>query len=281
MHARLFALLQSALPHHALSRVIFWLTRHKSRLAQPVMRWFCRAYQVELADAAVTDLGEYESFNAFFTRALHAAARPLEGDSRSVSCPADGRISAHGQLDGDTVFQAKGQDYSAAALLGDQDAAKRYHNGAFITVYLSPRDYHRVHMPLSGGLASMRHIPGRLFSVAPHTVAHVPHLFARNERVVCEFDTEHGPLALVLVGAINVAAIETTWAGLVTPPAGKDVSTTSYPPGELQLERGEEMGRFNMGSTVILLLPPGLQWRAGLATGEPLKMGQWLGHYPA
>ncbi|MEM9603751.1 MAG: archaetidylserine decarboxylase [Pseudomonadota bacterium] len=280
MRPRLFAQLQMILPHHALSRLVFWLTRRETRLAQPVMRWFCRTYQVALADAANPALDQYASFNAFFTRALHEHARPIEGDALSLNCPADGRVSAVGHLDGDTVFQAKGQSYSAAALLGDAESAARYRDGAFITVYLSPRDYHRVHMPMAGSLARMRHIPGRLFSVSPHTVDHVPGLFARNERVVCEFDTEHGPLALVLVGAINVAAIETTWAGLVTPPAGKTVTTTDYAVGEHRFERGDEMGRFNMGSTVILLLPPGLTWRAGLAPRVPLRMGQWLGRFP-
>lgn len=281
MRPRLLTLFQYALPHHMLSRVVFWLTRRESRLAQPVMRWFCKNYQVELDDAAITDLVQYPSFNAFFTRALHADARPIQGDENSLSCPADGRISAVGLLAGDTVFQAKGQAYSAAALLGDPDAAERYRNSAFITVYLSPRDYHRVHMPLGGDLARMRHIPGRLFSVAPPSVAYVPSLFTRNERLVCEFDTERGPLALVLVGAINVAAIETTWAGLITPPAAKVLTTTDYPVGAVQFQRGEEMGRFNMGSTVIAMLPSGLQFRAGLAPGEALRVGQWLGRYPS
>ncbi len=276
----LFAALQRVLPHHALSRVIYWLTRRQTQLAQPVMRWFCRQYKVDLHEAANTDLSTYPDFNAFFTRELKTGARPIEGDGNTFVSPADGRVSAFGKIDGDRIFQAKGQHYTASALLADEASAARFAGGEFITVYLSPRDYHRVHMPTAGQLTAQRHVPGRLFSVAPHTVAHIPALFARNERLVCEFDTDFGPLALVLVGAINVAAIETTWAGLVTPPAGKTVSTTHYNDAGIQVARGEEMGRFNMGSTVIALLPPGLQWRAGLSVGEPLKMGQWLGHFP-
>jgi phosphatidylserine decarboxylase len=269
------------LPHHALSRLIFRATRIHSPLAVHVIRWFVKRYRVELGDAQSPDPRSYATFNAFFTRALRPGARPLPDDAGAIACPVDGTVSAIGALDDARVLQAKGRDYSLVELLGGERNAAPYRNGRFATLYLSPRDYHRIHMPVDGTLTRMTYVPGRLFSVAPHTVETIPRLFARNERVIAHFDTPSGPMAVVLVGAINVAAIETVWAGLVTPPPGKSARETEYPrqgDGVVRLERGAELGRFNMGSTVILIFPPGaMEWDAKLGTGAPLRMGETIG----
>ncbi|AOV17226.1 phosphatidylserine decarboxylase [Acidihalobacter aeolianus] len=268
------------LPHHAISRIIYGLTRIRSPLAASVIRSFVRAYDVDLSDAIQSDPKAYPSFNAFFTRALRPDARPLDPAGDAVASPVDGTVSALGGIYEDRIFQAKGRDYSLAELLAGEPAARAYRGGSFATLYLSPRDYHRIHMPLDGTLTHMTYVPGRLFSVAPHTVATVPRLFARNERVIAHFDTPAGPMAVVMVGAINVAAIETVWAGLVTPPAGRHVCELDYPDtGErsVRLARGEELGRFNMGSTVILLFAPGaVAWLPSLETGSSIRMGQRL-----
>lgn len=276
--ARLFAALQLVLPHHAISRVVFFLTRLRTPLARPLMAAFARVYGIDMREAAAPDFAAYPSFNAFFTRALRDGARPLAEGEDTLLSPSDGHISQLGEIRDGRIFQAKGHHYSAAELLGCERAAAAYEGGRFITVYLSPRDYHRVHMPLDGTLRDTLHVPGRLFSVAQHTVAHVPRLFARNERVVCHFEGDKGPFAQVLVGAINVAAIETVWAGLITPPAGWGARPVPHR-GEAQLARGAEMGRFNMGSTVILLLPPGAEWDVALKPGDPVRMGQALGRW--
>lgn len=269
------------LPHHALSRIIYGLTRIRSPLAMPVIRWFVNAYHVDLSEAEHTAVRDYPSFNAFFTRALQPTARPLDADAQSIISPVDGTISAIGNIAADRIFQAKGRDYTLAELLAGAASALPYRNGRFITLYLSPRDYHRVHMPIDGTLRHMTYIPGRLFSVAPHTVATIPRLFARNERIVAHFETAIGPMAVIMVGAINVAAIETVWAGLVTPPSGHHVCELSYTDKgreTIHLGRGAELGRFNMGSTVILLFSNGaMTWTDDLAAGQPIRMGQRLG----
>lgn len=276
-HERARALLLAALPHHALSRVIFRATRWRTPLARPVMRWFARRFGADLEEAAERDLGRYESFNAFFTRALRSGARPLDPDPSSLVCPVDGRVSQAGTLDGERLLQAKGIHYSLTALLGgDPVEAERFRGGTFATLYLAPGDYHRIHMPASGTLRRMTYVPGRLFSVAPWTTRSVPGLFPRNERVCALFDTAHGPLALVLVGAINVAAIETVWAGLVTPPRGRRVADWVYDRGKVELARGEEMGRFNMGSTVIVVAPAGTEVEASRLPGSRVRVGQPL-----
>ena len=221
----------------------------------------------------------YKTFNAFFTRALKPDARPIAQGQTEIASPADGRISAIGKVEDGQIFQAKNRDYSLLTLIGgDEAAAKRLANGAFTTIYLSPRDYHRLHMPLEGTLISQTHVPGRLFSVAPHTVRTLPNLFARNERVIAQFETSYGLMALVLVGAINVAAIETVWHGLITPPKGKKTSHVSYDKAATTLQKGEEMGRFNMGSTIIVLLENEAKWRLDMLSGDAVKMGQFLGN---
>ncbi|MCP1673731.1 phosphatidylserine decarboxylase [Natronocella acetinitrilica] len=268
------------LPHHAISRLIHRLTRVKAAwFRRPLTRWFVQRFNVDMREAEQTDPLAFPTFNAFFTRELKADARPLPDDKHAVCCPADGAISALGPLSGDRIIQAKGHDYSLRTLLGgDATQAALFEDGSFMTVYLSPRDYHRVHMPLSGSLREVTHVPGRLFSVGRHTVKTVPGLFARNERIVCLFETAHGPMAVVLVGAINVASIETVWAGEITPPRGRDIRGWRYEPGKINLDRGEELGRFNMGSTAIVLFPPGMvEFSAGLRADERVQVRQAVG----
>ena len=225
-------------------------------------------------DATEPDLRHYRTFNDFFTRSLKPSARPVANGETEIASPADGRISASGAISDAQVFQAKGINYSLLRLLGnDESAAKRLANGRFMTVYLSPRDYHRLHMPLTGRLTRQSHIPGRLFSVGPHSVRALPDLFTRNERVVAQFETHVGLMALVLVGAMNVAAIETVWHGLVTPPQYNQQS----PQTSGTLEKGQEMGRFNMGSTIIVLLEHAANWRQDMQPGDAVRMGQFIG----
>ncbi len=271
------------LPHHLLSRLVLWATRQESRATPAAIRWFARKFDVDMKDAVEEELGSYTSFNRFFTRALKPEARPIDQQANSICSPADGRISAIGEITDGRIYQAKGRDYSLDVLIGgDQSAAQRLANGGFATIYLSPRDYHRLHMPVAGTLLSQTHIPGRLFSVGPHTVRALPNLFARNERVIAQFETEVGLMALVLVGAINVAAIETVWHGLVTPPQRRSMSTVNYPDEQaVNLAKGDEMGRFNMGSTIIVLMENPVAWRVDMQPGDAVRMGQFLGSLPA
>ena len=263
-----------ALPHHAISRVVYKLTRIESSLVTPAIKAFSKSFGVNLDEAKNPDPSSYASFNAFFTREIKEELRPI-ADSLIVS-PVDGTVSQSGPVKDGRIFQAKGQDYTVQELLACSDEeAKLFEKGQFATIYLSPKDYHRMHMPFKGDLKQQVHIPGRLFSVAPHTVKTVSRIFARNERVVANFDTEYGRLAMVLVGAINVAAIETVWDGLVTPPKGKTITRKEYTSGVVVLDKGQEMGRFNMGSTVILVLESSNpELSAELVEGLPLKMGQ-------
>ncbi len=274
---RLFVAVQHLLPQHLLSALMYRVARWRWRpFKDTLIGWFVRHFRVDMGLAAEPDPRAYQSFNAFFTRALRPGARPLAADPTALLCPADGALSQMGEVRDGVLFQAKGHSYRALDLLGgDVQAAAAFAGGAFATIYLSPRDYHRVHMPLEGALTAMTHIPGRLFSVNSVTARAVPRLFARNERVVCLFDTKVGPMALILVGAIFVGSMETVWAGQVTPPLPDVRRPVS---GEVCLGRGEEMGRFNMGSTVILLLPAGaVDLDPGLKPGDPLCMGQALG----
>ncbi|MEZ5535602.1 MAG: archaetidylserine decarboxylase [Thiolinea sp.] len=268
------------LPHHFLSRIVFKLTRIRSpRLVPAAISRFSKLFKVNLDEAVNPDPHSYATFNEFFTRPLKPELRPVAGGSDVLVSPVDGTISQFGKIEQGRIFQAKGHEYSALELLGgDEERAAPFMNGQFMTIYLSPRDYHRIHMPLSGELLEQVYVPGRLFSVAGHTARTVPRLFARNERVVAIFDTDFGRLAMVLVGAINVAAIETVWDGLITPPNGTQIRTWNYT--GLSLEKGEEMGRFNMGSTVILLLEsPQLAWESLCQADVPLRLGQQTGHF--
>lgn len=279
MRDRLFILSQHLLPHHLLSRLAGSLANCTwSWVKNPFINWFVNRYQVDMSQAAEPNPTAYACFNDFFTRALRPDARPLDPDQNSILCPADGVISQMGSIAHGRVIQAKGQSFSVLELLGGNSAhASQFQGGQFATVYLSPSDYHRVHMPLTGTLREMIHVPGKLFSVNQTTAANVPELFARNERVVCLFDTEAGPMALVLVGAMIVASIETVWAGPIAPPQ-RLVRSQQYGISAPQLERGAEMGRFKLGSTAILLLSPGrARWNGQLSAGSLVRMGQKLG----
>ena len=287
MKQRLFILSQYLLPHHLLSRLVGCLAECRiGWLKNPLISWFAKQYQVNMSEAQVEDLRAYEHFNAFFTRALKPGARTPDPDPRALLMPADGRISQLGAIEADgRIFQAKGHSFSVLELLGgDAERAAPFMGGQFATVYLSPKDYHRVHMPLGGTLKEMVYVPGRLFSVNQTTAENVPELFARNERVVCLFDTERGPMAVVLVGAMIVASIETVWAGLVTPPK-RELKSTRYDTqarGPIELAKGAEMGRFKLGSTAIVLFGPNqVQWATELSAGSAVRMGQLLGNAQA
>jgi len=264
------------LPHHAVSRIVFKLTRIKSPLVPKAITIFSKAFGINLDEALNPDPTSYATFNKFFTRELKAGSRPIE--KAKITSPVDGTISQFGKVIAGEILQAKGVNYSLGQLLGGyKDRTDKFANGQFITIYLSPKDYHRIHMPCAGKLTEQTHIPGRLFSVAKHTVNTIKGIFARNERVVAMFDTEYGPMAMVLVGAINVAAIETVWAGLITPPKGKITSNKNYNNEEISLKKGEEMGRFNMGSTVILVFAEGApELKDALKADQTLKLGQAL-----
>ena len=268
------------LPHHLISRIVFYFTRVKSPLATPVIRWFIKVFNVDMSDAVIQDISSFPTFNEFFIRSLKEGSRPVADGEFELASPVDGTVSQCGDIMNDHLFQAKGQFYSTQDLLGgDPLLAKLFSGGRFATIYLAPYNYHRIHMPIEGHLKKMIHVPGRLFSVAQWTVRAIPGLFARNERVVCLFSTPSGPMAMILVGAINVAAIETVWNGLVTPPKGKKVSEYDYEHTEKNYAKGEEMGRFNMGSTVILLTTDKVQWSQLLKAEQTLVMGENIGQF--
>lgn len=272
----------AVLPQYLLPKGL--LTRGVGRLAAAelgamttrVIRWFVRRYGVDMAEAAEPDIAAYASFNDFFTRALKAGARPLA--QADLVCPVDGAISQFGRIRGDQIFQAKGHDYSTRALLGgDAALASAFDDGHFATLYLSPKDYHRIHMPCAGALRRMIHVPGALFSVNPTTARGVPGLFARNERVVCVFDGAHGPFVLVLVGATIVGSMATVWHGVVNPPRPGTLREWRYDAAEVELAQGAEMGRFLLGSTVVLLFPAGgLQFNPAWMPGGAIRMGEMM-----
>ena len=239
-----------------------------------VIKRFVKRYQVNMSEAANADPAHYKSFNEFFTRPLKDGARPLA--SSAWVCPVDGAISQCGAIEHDQIFQAKGHHYSTRALVGgDAALAEQFHNGQFATLYLSPRDYHRIHMPIAGKLLRMIHVPGDLFSVNPTTARGVPGLFARNERVVCEFETEKGPMVLVLVGATIVGSMATVWHGQVNPPRPSTVREWRYDSQDVRLQKGEEMGRFLLGSTVVMLFPENsLRFPDDWLSTRPLQMGE-------
>ena len=278
----LFAAWQYPVPHHLLSRLMGKLTHCRNKWVKlTYMKLIIKRFGINMTEAKEQDLNKYEHFNAFFTRALKPEARPIVSEKNKLACPVDGFVSQMGLIQKDQIFQAKGHSYSLSTLLGGDDQwSKQFINGEFSTLYLSPKDYHRIHMPCDARLKEMRHVPGRLFSVNPKTVRTVPGLFARNERVVCLFNTPVGPMAMILVGAIFVASIETVWQGVVTPPTQHEIQTSLYGKGmlEVSLKKGEEMGRFNMGSTVILLFGKDkMKWIEGLETDTSVLLGQELG----
>ncbi|MBM4196962.1 MAG: phosphatidylserine decarboxylase [Gammaproteobacteria bacterium] len=279
--SRLFVEFQRLLPARMLARLIHRVTRCESRwLKDRLISGFIRLYGVDVSEADAAVPAGYASFNAFFTRRLRSGARPVAADDSAVVSPADGTIQQIGTLDGDSILQVKGQYYSAAALLGDPAVAASFRGGSFATIYLAPWNYHRVHSPIAGRVVRMTHVPGELWSVNRATAEHVPGLFARNERLVCECAGPYGAFAVVLVGALNVGSISTAWAGAVlpTPPGVPAGSVHEYGNDGPVIERGGELGQFNMGSTVVLLLPPGTAaWEAGLSAGTTVRVGMQIG----
>lgn len=277
----LFILSQYLIPQHLLSRLVAKLADSEMPLIKNTfIEWFVRRYNVDMSEAAEPEPRNYPSFNAFFTRPLRAGARTIDMSPQTIACPADGAVSQAGTIENGRLFQAKGQWFSAQELLGgDATLAAEFADGTFATVYLAPRDYHRVHMPVTGTLRQMIYVPGDLFSVNQTTAENVPRLFARNERLVCIFDTPCGPMAQVLVGAMIVAGIETVWGGQVAPQP-RTVITQHYNrvPVVVQLDKGAEMGRFKLGSTVIMLFAKdAIRWSETLVAGDPLRMGQPIG----
>lgn len=271
---------QYVLPHHALSKMMGKLTHSENTtLKNLFIRQIIRHYGVDMDEALVQDINAFKSFNQFFTRGLKPGLRPLPAGPQAIACPADGVVSQAGLITDGTVFQAKGKSFTVLDLLGGSaERAGPFTNGTFTTIYLSPKDYHRLHMPLTGTLKEMVHVPGRLFSVNTSTTNAVPGLFARNERVCCLFDTEAGPMALVLVGAIFVSSIETVWHGVVTPPSIASVRDWQYQDNAPMLKIGEEMGRFNMGSTIIILFGKDkMHWDSGFKADKSVRFGEKIG----
>ncbi len=278
---RMLAGLQYILPQHFLSRIVYALMRCQTRWVKNLLiHVISRIAGINYAEALSPDPADYASFNAWFTRALKPGARTFDPDPHALLSPCDGRISESGVLRENLILQAKGKDYSLQDLLASDPVCEQLSGGHFFTIYLSPKDYHRIHMPMGGRLLRMIHVPGRLFSVAPYTVRQVPRLFARNERVISVFETSSGPLVMVLVGAMLVSSTATVWAGEVTPTKNRDVTVNDYRDQDITLARGDEMGRFNMGSTVILLMPPGtLKSVVELNMGDAVLLGQRLGGF--
>jgi len=278
---KILAGIQYLLPQHLLSRLVHAFMRIRlAPVKNTQIAVIGSMVGVDWDEAKMDSIGEFKTFNDFFTRELTDGVRPIDPDPQVFVSPSDGRISQCGRITNDRIIQAKGQHYSTHSLLGNDPDSADFNNGFFHTIYLSPRDYHRVHMPFGGTLKRMIHVPGRLFSVAPYTVRQVPRLFARNERVISLFDTTHGPMAVVLVGAMLVSSMETVWSGVVTPPRGKKIVRGDWSRRNIQLARGEEMGRFNMGSTVILLTGKNVEWLPHITPGQTVKMGQLIGHFP-
>lgn len=269
---------QYLLPKHAVSRLVGYLAAAEAgSLTTFLIKAFIKRFNINMSEAAQEDPAQYKTFNAFFTRKLKEGLRPVVAEQNAVALPVDGCVSQLGDIKHGRIIQAKHHDFSARELLGgDKDLSDQFQDGKFATIYLSPRDYHRIHMPLDGELQSMVYIPGDLFSVNPLTAQNVPNLFARNERVSCVFKTPYGPMALVLVGATIVASIETVWSGTVTPPAGKMVKRWDFHGNEpITLKKGEEMGLFKLGSTVVCLFPPQmLKFAEHLQPGTPTRMGE-------
>ncbi|WP_286997015.1 MULTISPECIES: archaetidylserine decarboxylase [Comamonas] len=275
MSDRLSVLPQYFLPKKALTQLMGRLANLQAgSTTTAVIKWFIQRYQVDMSEAANPDPAAYPSFNAFFTRALRPGARPLA--QADWICPVDGAISQLGPIQGEQIFQAKGHHYSTQALVGgDAQLAAQFQDGKFATIYLSPRDYHRIHMPCAGKLLRMIHVPGELFSVNPTTARGVPGLFARNERVVCVFEGPFGPFVMVLVGATIVGSMATVWHGIVNPPRTGKIREWNYAQQDVQLAQGAEMGRFLLGSTIVLLTPKSdMQFNTEWQTAKPVRLGE-------
>jgi len=266
-------------PQHAISNLMHRMTRIRAPwYKNPQIKWFINKYKVDMSIAAEPDPTAYKDFNSFFTRSLRAGTRPLDKNEDLIISPVDGRISQFGEIKGQTLIQAKNHNFNLTSLLSGSEAlARHFQDGEFCTIYLAPHDYHRIHMPVAGTLREMTYVPGALFSVNAHTADTVPDLFARNERVITIFDTERGPVAMILVGAINVGSMETSWHGCVTPPYGKGVTSWRYDKQEINFKRGDEMGRFNMGSTVVMLFAnKKIKWNSNIKHDQVIEMGRAL-----
>jgi len=270
--------IQYVIPHHALSRFVGVFTKSTNpKIKTPLINWFVNHYPVNMDEAKESDPHKYESFNDFFTRELKSEARIIDSEPGSIICPVDGAVSQVGDIKNDRIFQAKKFEFSLETLLGgDEVHAEPFKNGKFATLYLSPKDYHRVHMPITGTLREMVYIPGRIFSVNRLTTHKVPNLFARNERVVCFFDTAIGPVAIILVGAMICASINTVWHGEVTPPRVRDITVWRYEGDDAkEFKQGEQLGHFQLGSTVILVFPPNkVKWTEEMKADKPVQFGQ-------
>ncbi|MCW8909374.1 MAG: archaetidylserine decarboxylase [Gammaproteobacteria bacterium] len=269
------------LPHHLISWLVFHIARIEwTPIKKLSLNVYLSLHEVNMGEAEESNPYAYKNLNAFFTRALKKDARPFASGNTTLLCPVDGTVSQAQPIKNGRVFQAKKRDYSLLELVGGNETlAKPFVNGKFATLYLSPRDYHRIHMPIAGKLTDMVYVPGRLFSVAPHTVNTVPRLFARNERLVCAFETEAGPMIMILVGAINVSAIDTVWAGSITPPSKNKIVHTKYENVDIRLDKGAEMGRFNLGSTVVMLMGENINLDDLISPDNTVRMGQALATY--
>ncbi len=276
MKTKIYTIIQYILPHKLLSRLVYWLMRVRIKwLKNFIIKRIAKSYKVNMDEAISSNLDDYPHFNAFFTRQLKSGVRPIDNSKDAVISPVDGAISQCGDINQGQIFQAKGFDFSVKELLACNDeTAQYYQDGKFATIYLSPKDYHRMHAPVDCTVIKTVHVPGRLFSVAKWTAENIPRLFARNERLVCYLDTEFGQVAYILVGAIMVSSMETVFNGLVTPPYAKQVTDVPLI-GNTKLKKGDEVGRFNMGSTVILLFPPGATaLENNLAENKVVKLGE-------
>lgn len=281
---KLRVLPQYFIPQHFITNLVYRITRCEIPwFKNNLIKLFISVFDVDMTLANNPDPESYSSFNTFFTRELSPEARPITLDDHTILCPVDGAVSQVGHIihknnDDDTIIQAKGKSYTLKDLLVEDELVSMFTGGTFATFYLSPKDYHRIHMPMSGRLSRMIYVPGKLFAVNSHTLRVVDAVFARNERVINIFNTDIGPIAIVMVGALNVGSMETVWAGQITPARDKIISVTQYSDDDVKLEQGQEMGRFNMGSTVILLFPKGvMQWADGMVADKMIVMGENIG----
>jgi phosphatidylserine decarboxylase len=276
---KLRVLPQYFIPQHFITSLVYRVTRCETPWFKNILiKLFISIFDVDMSLANNPDPESYSSFNTFFTRELSPEARPISLDEYTILCPVDGSVSQVGGIENDTIFQAKGKSYTLKDLLVEDDLVSMFSGGTFATLYLSPKDYHRIHMPISGKLKRMIYVPGKLFAVNSHTVRVVDSVFARNERVINIFNTDIGPMAIVMVGALNVGSMETVWAGQITPAKDRIINDKQYSDGAVQVEQGQEMGRFNMGSTVILLFPEdAIQWSAEMKADKLIVMGEGIG----
>jgi phosphatidylserine decarboxylase len=271
---------QYFIPQHFISSLVYRITRCETLWFKNILiKLFISVFDVDMTLANNPDPESYSSFNTFFTRELSPEARPISLDEKIILSPVDGAVSQVGGIENDTIIQAKGKSYTLKDLLVEDDLVTMFTGGTFATLYLSPKDYHRIHMPVSGQLKRMIYVPGKLFAVNSHTVRVVDSVFARNERVINIFNTNTGAMAMVMVGALNVGSMDTVWAGQITPAKDRVINDTQYSEGDVQLQQGQEMGRFNMGSTVILLFPKdAMQWSDEMMAEKTIIVGEGIGH---